>query len=70
MLSRLMETLMKHIKKDSTIAHDRSKPGAREVQSREFLQESRNAASKESVTRSAERIMKEHANALKWLADK
>jgi len=70
MLSRLMETLMKHIKKDSTTAHDQTKPVTRDTQSGQFLPANRNMASKESVTRSANKIMKEHAKALKWLADK
>jgi hypothetical protein len=65
-----METLMKHIKKDSTTAHDRKKPGKRDAQSGKLDSAKRNMASKESVRQSADKIMKEHANALKWLADK
>jgi hypothetical protein len=65
-----METLMKHIKKNSATAHDEKRPERRDAQSGKFLPANRNMASKESVTRSADRIMKEHAKALKWLADK
>ncbi|MDQ6633178.1 MAG: hypothetical protein M3Z10_00275 [Gemmatimonadota bacterium] len=70
MLSRLMETLMKHIKKDSTTAQDQTKAGKRDAQSGKFRPQDRNMASKESVTQSANKIMKEHSKALKWLADK
>jgi len=65
-----METLMKHIKKDSTAVRNEPKPSKNDGHRTKRDSTNRHMASKESVTRSAGKLMREHATALKWLADK
>lgn len=70
MLSRLMVNLMKHLKKNTQLAHTQGKDNENgELTTKAHLRDGK-IASKESVARSADKIMREHSTALKWLADK